>query len=123
MEIGTTKRARRTNKKETKRELCILQFYNQPPTDIISLQEFEECAIERLRGLSVSFIIMILIGCQRFRPFSDLTPRGFGPFPFRPWRFRPPDIKMSDFCQSLFCYYSFYPCFPIISDRSPGLRR
>ena len=36
-------------------------------------------------------------GCQRFRPFSDLTPRGFGPFPFRPWRFRPPDIKMSDF--------------------------
>ena len=65
---------------------------------------------------------MTVDGCQRFRPFSDLTPRGFGPFPFRPWRFRPPDIKKSDFCQSLFTY-SFYPktCFPIISDRSPEL--
>ena len=61
-------------------------------------------------------------GCQRFRPFSDLTPRGFGRFPFQPWRFRPSDIKMSDFCQSLF-WYSFYPCNPIISDRSPGLPR
>ena len=43
-------------------------------------------------------------GCQRFRPFSDLTPRGFGPFPVRPWRFRPPCMKMSLFCQFLFVF-------------------
>ena len=29
----------------------ILQFYSVPPTDNISLQEFEDLAIERLKGL------------------------------------------------------------------------
>ena len=28
-----------------------LQFYSVPPTDNISLQEFEDLAIERLKGL------------------------------------------------------------------------
>ena len=29
----------------------ILQFYRTPPTDTISLYEFEEYAVERLKGL------------------------------------------------------------------------
>lgn len=31
-----------------------LQFYKDPPTDIISLEEFEELALERLKGNIIS---------------------------------------------------------------------
>ena len=40
---------------------------------------------------------------HRFRPFSDLTPRGFGPFPVRPWRFRPPLYENVSFLPISFC--------------------
>ena len=58
-----------------------------------------------------------LHGCQRFRPFSDLTPRGFGPFPFRPWRFRPQILKCRIFA-NLFLLFDL----SLFPDRSPGLR-
>lgn len=40
-----------TGKREKNRYPHRLQWYNEPPIDNISLEEFEEFAIERLKGL------------------------------------------------------------------------
>lgn len=32
-----------------------LQFYKYPPTDVISLEEFEELALERLKGIELIY--------------------------------------------------------------------
>lgn len=37
-----------------------LQMYKIPPTDNITLEEFEEFAIDRLKGKNVSYLTLIL---------------------------------------------------------------
>ena len=50
MEFGNSRRSRR-RKIETEAPLnCPLQFYVKPPTGNVSLKEFDEMAIERLKS-------------------------------------------------------------------------